>query len=95
MNLDELVGKEFIVKSFPVLYLIVYADPTQIKVQAKTAKGMIESVQDIGTSELLSAYSMGHITFIGEPVLGIKKPNQEETSKEDDEPSNYFSFDDI
>lgn len=90
MEMSELVGKQFTIKGFPVLYVILGVTLEDIKVKAVEHNAKMA----LPIESFLSAYRTGEISFIGEPVFGIKKPVVEETPEED-EPSNYFSFDDL
>ena len=93
MEIDELVGREFIIKDVPLLYTIHKIVGFNLEIQAKGH----EPVMALPTEAFLAAYQMGEISFVGEPVYGIKKessqPIEEPTSKE--ESNNFFSFDDL
>lgn len=93
MEMDKLVGREFVIKDTPVIYVIEDVTLTDIKVRSRDN----DALMTLPTYAFHNAYKMGQLVFIGEPLTDIKvqesKPIEEPTSEE--EPTNFFSFDDL
>jgi hypothetical protein len=84
-ELYKLIGQQFTVGKFPVVYTI--HDVTSTSVDLKT--NVSESIQRLTLGTFLAAHMKGSFSYIGEPVSIVEEPVKEEG------PANFFSLDDL
>jgi hypothetical protein len=88
MEAISLIGKQFVVKSYPLVYTVTDANSDTVKVRAM---GSDQELLSMPYSTFIRAHKSGEIVLVGEPA---STPDTVEEPKEE-EPTNFFSFDDL
>jgi hypothetical protein len=87
MEAISLIGKQFVVKNYPLIYTVTDANSDSVKVRA------MGSDQELSMPyhTFVNTHKLGEIILVGESASeshAVEEPKEEE-------PTNYFSFDDL
>jgi len=87
MEAISLIGKQFVVKSYPLVYTVTDANSDTVKVRAMIS----DQELSMPYTTFVNTYKLGEIILVGEVASttdAVKEPKEEE-------PTNFFSFDDL